>query len=70
MTDNSEIAGQRLVDRLAKHYGVHSDVDLAARLGKGKSKQHIYSMRGRTKSDINYDIIMQLLDELEAKHGQ
>ena len=68
MTENAAIAGQRLVDRLAKHYDVRSDVELASVLKKGK--QHIHSMRQRTKADINYDIIMMLLDELEAKHGK
>ncbi len=68
MTDNSEFAGNRLVDRLAKHYSAHTDVALAETLGK--SKQHIHSMRQRTKADINYEIIMRLLDELEASNAK
>lgn len=57
-------AGEKLVERLSVHFGVVDDVDLATKIGT--HRQNIYSMRQRKKADINYNIIMMLLEEVKV----
>jgi len=61
-------AGDEIVERLAAYHNASTDVLLAEKIGK--EKQHIYSMRKRTKRDVNYDVIMHLLNEIERLQHQ
>ena len=56
-------AGEEIVERLERYHQVKGSTDLGEKMGKGK--QHINSMRKRERRDVNYDVIMHLLDEVE-----